>query len=137
MEKSVVAREVAEAEFERFGEMMELDFDTNAMDDEDRRGFEQHRRRLVAAIMSGALTIDEKGQPEFTPRRSGEWEGVITFYEPDGAAYLAMDRQKKNQDMHKFYAVMAAMTKQNAGVLAKLKGSDAKLCQAVVALFLA
>ncbi len=131
-----VDREVAEAEFARFGEAMALDFDTERMDEDDRKSFEQAKTRVVDAIISGAVVINEQGEPLFTPQRT-DWEGEpIRFYEPDGATYMAMDRQKRNQDMHKFYAIMAAMTKQSASALSRLKGADAKLCQTMVALFL-
>lgn len=133
---SSVSREVAESEFERFGDMMALEFDRDRMDEDDRKAFDQSKARVVVAIEAGALVINDNGEPVYTPQRT-EWSAdPITFYEPDGSVYLAIDRQKKNQDMHKFYAIMAAMTKQSASVLSKLKGADAKLCQTVVALFL-
>jgi len=130
-----VDSETAENEFNRFVDMMDLDLDATFMDEEDRKGLELQKRRIVRSIQSGALVINDEGEPVFTPQRSNEIE-ALTFHEPTGSAFMAMDKRKKNEDVSKMYAVMAEMSKVHSNVFSKLKGSDLKVCQAVVTLFL-
>ncbi len=134
-EDQKVSREVAEADFHRFCDMMDLDVDPRGMDDEDRKSFESAKRRLVDAIIEGHLVIDEKGQPVYTPRRGSDVT-PITFAEPTGASYMAMDTKKKNHDVAKLFATMADMTGQPIQRFAKMQNRDLKICQAVALLFL-
>jgi hypothetical protein len=136
MGEQKISLEMAEQEFYRFGEMMDLDFDTSYMDEDDKKGFEQAKRRIVKAIMAGAMIIDENGQPVYTPQRAGDEINSITFYEPTGATYMAMDKKKKTEDMGKMMALMADYTKTSSGLFAKMKNSDFKVCLAVTSLFL-
>ena len=131
----MIANEVAENEFKRFVELMDLDIDVNTMDDEDKQNFEPLKKRIVNAIMNGSLTINDNGEPTYTPRRSKDAE-PITFYEPTGASLMAMDRRKKNEDVGKMYAIMGDITKTHSNVFAKMKMADLKVCQSLVTLFL-
>jgi len=130
-----VAKEVAEEEFNRFVECMDLDVDPAGMDEDDRKGFVQQKDRVIAAIQSGALVISDKGEPTYTPQRTNDAE-PITFYEPTGASLMAMDRKKKTEDIGKLYAAMGDMTKTHANVFSKMKMADLKVCMAITTLFL-
>ena len=70
--KNLVAKEVAEQDFNRFAESMDLDIDPVDMDAEDKKGFEQQKDRIIAAIQSGSLVINDSGEPVFTPQRTKE-----------------------------------------------------------------
>jgi len=134
---SKISREMAEQEFERFGEAMDLDFDVSFMEDEDRKGFEVAKRRIVSAIMSGAMVVNDDGCPIYTPQREeGGDANPNTYYEPTGATYMAMDRKKKTEDMGKMMALMADYTKTSSGLFGKMKNADLKVCLAVTTLFL-
>lgn len=126
-----VATEVAEHEFVRFCEAMDLDTEPKG-DDEDLRSYNETKRRIVDAICEGRLVVDEDGQPVFTPSDGGS----ITFYEPEGSSLLAMDQKKSGHNVGKSFAVLAAMTKQPAMRFSKMKNRDLKICQAVMVLFL-
>lgn len=130
-----VGRDVAEAEFERFVESMDLDVDPAHMDGEDRASFAQLKERILRAIEHGHLVVDEKGQPVYTPRAGGAVQS-ITFHEPTGASFMAMDSKKKDQNVAKMYAVMADMTHLDPKVFAAMAARDLKICQALVTLFL-
>lgn len=132
-----LSKDVAEAEFNRFGEMMDLDFNVDMMDVDDLKGFNNQKNRVVSAIQAGALVVTDIGEPVFTPQRTPEFKEAITFHEPTGATFISMDKKKAGQDMGKLYTIMQEMTGVHAGQLSKLRGSDAKVCQAVLALFLA
>lgn len=130
-----IAKEVAEQEFDRFVEAMDLDVDPVDMDEEDKKGYHQQRDRVIAAIQAGTLTINDNGEPVFTPQRTKDAE-PLTFHEPTGASLMAMDRKKKTEDVGKMYAVMAEITKSHPSTFAKMKMADLKVCQAVTTLFL-
>lgn len=132
-----VAREVAEAEFDRFCQAMDLDVSQEKMDLESLSGFKQQKEKVVTAIENGSLIINDAGEPVFMPQRTKDWKDPIHFTEPTGATYMEMDRKKKDQDVSKLFAIMSSMTGVYSGQLAKLKGTDIKLCQALTALFLA
>jgi hypothetical protein len=127
-----VSAEVAEAEFARFTEAMDLDVDVSKMDEDDRKGFDDARSTIERAIMRGSLVIDDKGQPIYTPQDGKP----ITFYEPTGASIMAMDGHKKGHDAAKMFALMADMTKTTAKTFAQLNMRDFKVCQKIVMLFL-
>lgn len=134
MNEPKVSKEMAEQDFDRFLEAMDIEADPADMDEEDKSGFDQQKSRVVSAIMSGSVIIDDDGQPVFTPKRSdGE---PITFYEPTGASLMAMDRKKKAEDIGKLYATMSDMTKQPAKRFANMKYGDLKVCIAITTLFL-
>ncbi len=84
--------EVAENEFNRFVEKMDLDVDVSKMDTEDLTGFNKQKGRILRALQRGALVINENGEAVYTPyhERSGHKE-AITFHERTGASLMAMD----------------------------------------------
>lgn len=136
-EENKISREVAEKDFDRFVEEMDLDLDTAQMDQEDLTAFNRQKSRLLRAIERGHLIINENGEAVFTPnnKRSKHTE-AITFHERTGASLMAMDSKKKNHDVAKTYAVMADMCKVHQSVFAGLVGSDVKTCEAIFALLM-
>jgi hypothetical protein len=130
-----VAKEVAEAEFDRFVKAMDLDVDPSDMSEEDKEAFQQQKERLVGAIQSGALTINDDGEPVFTPQRTKDAD-TLTFHEPTGASLMAMDRKKKSEDIGKLYAAMADMTRSHSSTFSKMRMADLKVCMAITTLFL-
>jgi hypothetical protein len=132
--EATVAREVAQAEFERFCESMDLDVDTSRMDEDDLKGFDEAREVMLRAIERGRMVIDEKGQPVYTPQ-SGSLKS-ITFREPTGANFMAMDGKKKGHDVARMFAVLAEMTGVDAKEFGKLAARDFKVCRTIVTLFL-
>jgi hypothetical protein len=133
--KDKIALEVAEQEFNRFADAMDLDVDTSSMDKEDSDGFNENKKRIITAIRHGSLVVNDLGQPVFTPRRTNDAE-AITFYEPTGASLMAMDRKKKTEDIGKFYAAMGDITKTHANIFSKMKMPDLRICMAITTLFL-
>jgi hypothetical protein len=132
-----IAKEVAEQEFDRFVEAMDLDLDTADMDAEDLTAFNKQKSRIVGAIQRGSLVINENGEAVYTPWRPGsKHKEAITFHERTGASLMAMDGKKKNHDVAKTYAVMADMCKVHPNVFAGLVGSDVKVCEALFALLM-
>lgn len=129
-----VATEVAEQEFARFLEAMDLKFDTASMDAEDREGFEKNKRTILDAMEDGRLTIDEKGQPVLQLRDGGS---PITFHEPTGKMLMEMDQKKKDHLVARSLILIAALTDQLESRIQKLANRDLKVCNAITTLFLA
>lgn len=130
--ESKIPRELAESEFERFAEAMDLDIDRTRMDADDQKGLDEAKQVLFRAMERGQLVIDEKGQPVFTPS-SGE---PITFYEPTGASFISMDAKKKDHQVAKLIAIMADITRLPEKIFSKLPNRDFKVCRTIVTLFL-
>lgn len=135
MDKGIkVEANVAESEFDRFIDSMDLDVKTDALDDDEKKDLSLQKSRVVGAIMIGSLVISEEGEPVFTPRR--EERDPLTFYEPTGAALMAMDRKKASQEIAKMFAAMATITRTHSKVFSNMKMSDLKICLAITTLFL-
>jgi len=129
-----VGKDVAESEFNRFGEAMDLDFDTTRMDEEDQKTFAKQKGLFIRAVRLGRLIVDKDGQPVYAPQ-VGDVKSIV-FYEPDGACLMAIDEAKKNHDVAKSFKIMRSVTRQPDVVFSKMKNRDLKVCQAVINLFL-
>lgn len=134
-----VAMEVAEADFERWADAMDLKrkLEHPAMNAESKDGLETNKRLILDSITQGNLAVDDAGQFIFTPQVGDR--APITFFEPDGACLMAVDSIGKqgHREAAKGVAILAAMTKQNAARFAKMKVRDFAICEAVLSLFLA
>lgn len=132
MTDSVVAADVAQDEFARFADAMDLDVDESKMDADELKSFKELKDTTLRALRRGQLVIDDKGQPVYTPK-SGT---AITFYEPTGASFIALDSKKKDHDVAKMYALMADMTRQTEKLFALMPQRDLKVCRSIATLFL-
>jgi len=132
-----VAREVAEKEFERFAKAWDIDVNVEGMANADRDSFNAQKDRIVSKIMSGAATVGDKGEISYDLQHPGEGVQTLVFQVPNGAAYMAMDRHKDRESMHKLYEFLGAMTKQPPKFFANMDARDVKFCQGVAVLFLA
>lgn len=134
----VVAKEVAEGDFEKWLTEMGLSdkCDPARLNDEDKRSLAATKEVLIAAMMNGSLVVDDAGCFVFTPVKSVDLT-PITFYEPTGASYMAMDQAKRGQDVQKTVKFLADMTKQSPTRFAKMVNRDLAVCSAISAIFLA
>lgn len=135
MKKSAIGHEVAETEFNRFVDSMNLDVNLENMNDDDRQGFHKQHKIIIDSIRRKDATINDNGEPTFTPTRT-ENSSMITFHEPTGASFMAMDSKRTDAHMSKIFAVMADMTKTDIGYFSKMKNADLKVCIAFATLFL-
>ena len=68
MSEKKVATEVAEQEFVRFIEAMDLDVDPKDWSDDDKKSYEDTKRKIIRAMERGDLVINDDGVPQFTPK---------------------------------------------------------------------
>lgn len=131
-----LALEFAESEFKRFVDEWDIDDNMEAMSGEDRESFEQVQRRVIIQIQKRNATVDEEGTITYTLKHPKGSTTEIVFKVPGGDAYMAMDKFKERQSMHKLNAFMGVMTKLPAPLFSNMDGRDIKFCQAVTTLFL-
>ena len=128
-----VPEDIAEEEFQRFAEEMEIDVDESKMFGEDRDNFLNLKRKFLGAVIRGRLVVNDNGEPEFTSS-TGEH---FTFYEPSGATVTEMDKiGKKGGDVAKTHKVMASAMRVSPAAICKLPQRDYKVLQAIFALFM-
>lgn len=122
----------AELEFDRWAQAMDLALNESKMSKEVREQFLKQKDKVVTAIERGALVIGPDGLAVYTAQNPGStYKDPITFNERTGASLMAMDGKGKDHDVAKTYAMMADMTGLNAKVFAGMKGTDAKVCEAL------
>jgi hypothetical protein len=132
-----ISSDMAEAEFDRFTEAMDLDIATDDMDQDDLTAFKKVKRRLLRAIGNGSLIINEDGEAEFMPQKDdSRYDKALRFRQRTGGALMSMDSKKKGQDVAKTYAVMAQMCGVEQKVFARLLGEDGKVCEAIFTLLM-
>lgn len=132
MTQFAISKEEAESEFERFAEAMDLDLDTDYMDESDLNGFMRQKSRVIKALQRGSLVINQQGEAEYTPQNpETRHQETLTFHERTGAAILAMDGKKKNHDVAKMYSVLASLCRVDPKVFAGMVGIDGKVCEAL------
>lgn len=128
-----VDKTVAEAEFDRFLESMDIRGPDERSGEEERASFDSLRATIIGAMCDGRLVIDESGQPVYSPKIGNET--ALTFHEPTGGDYMAMDGKKDHQKMARMYAVLGSMTKTDPKRFSFMKARDLKVCTAIFSLF--
>lgn len=130
-----VAREVAEAEFERMCEAHRIEHDTADMTETEATEWRDDiRAPLVRDLMSGALIVGEDGNPTYTA--PGSTRG-ITFHPPTGATLMALETYAGAKNIANLVAAMADMTHTDRGEFGKMAARDVQACARVAKLFLA
>lgn len=133
-----VSVDAATADFERFAECMDLDLDTKDMGREEKVDFEALKGQFVSALCTGKITVNEAGEPtvHFALPPNPD-DTSVTFHEPTGSAFLALDKGQKNADISKQFMMMGEICGCQHALFSKLKNRDLKICRMVLALFLA
>ncbi len=135
-EKPVVAKEVAEAEFERWARGMDLteDIREDYFEGDDLKSLQATKRTVLNAMMCGSLVVDSDDQLVFTPKLGNK--EPITFPEPDGKTLLELDLVKKGHDVKKRFKLLGGWTGAGETRFTNLKRRDLNVCLAILTLFL-
>lgn len=133
-----INHKTAEAEFTRFVEAWDIDADLEDMEVEDVKSFEDQKRKIVKAIKKGRASISEDGTIVnynlIVPVLDNT---AIIMKIPKGDSFMAMDRYKEKQQIHKMYAFMAASSGLPVQIFTNMDGRDLKFCMGISLLFLA
>jgi hypothetical protein len=132
-----VDQKTAEQDFSRFVDIWEIDSDVESMNEDDRKSFEEQKRKIVKAIVIGRASVDQDGNIAYSLKDPVNGLDSVTLKMPRGEGYMEMDRYKEQASVHKFMAVMGSMTGKPVKVFSNMSGIDLKFCMAVSALFLA
>lgn len=132
-----VATEVCETDFERFCDSMDIDAEQSGMDDADRKSLVSNKRTMMRYMKRGALVINGTGEAVLTPQYGEDkHRSPITFFMPEGTAWMAMDGKKETHDVRKLLDSMADITHESQVRFKRMQGPDFKVCVAIVTLFL-
>lgn len=141
MSNYVIDYDTALDEFDRFCDAWELDNEESMMDEEEKIDFGRLKSQIIKAIRKGRLCMNEDETLEYTiseKTRNEKKQGQkLIIKRPCGATYLAMDKYKDGQGVHKFNAILGEMTSHASQYFSDFDGIDLKPLQAVVSLFLA
>lgn len=134
-----VAREVAEADFERWLVAMRLTrkADPNLLNDEDKKSLAEAKGAMIAAIMDGNLSVNESGVFVFTPYNEYKGCAQVVFHKPKGSALMAMDKAKAGDVATKQFKFMADMTRTNVPLFANMEWEDLSICLYIANFFTA
>lgn len=105
MKDNKIAPEMAEAEFDRMCEMLDIDVSTDGEDDE--KSLAATRQTIVKAIQTGAMTIGDDGLPTLTTKAGA----AIAFTMPTGATLLEGDKAPEGHGTRRTYLLIGALTR--------------------------
>ena len=96
--------------------------------------------KLAAQERCGRLALNDEGEFVYTVSEkspAGFAGEKITFKTPTGSAYMAMDKYKDTQSVHKLMAFASAMTGKDVSWFSKLANQDYKVVQSIAGFFIA
>jgi hypothetical protein len=131
MKEKKVVTEVAEAEFDRWADLFEIDISTAGLDKEDLKAFESFRNKFIKRVETGSLTVDDDGVVALTPR--GDDGDPLTFDEPTGALLSA--RLKNDSDVQAARRVLAQWSGAAPVRFSDMKLRDFNFCSELLAFF--
>jgi hypothetical protein len=126
----------AEQEFINWCEANDIDHAEEDMEEDDRKDFQKIKKRFIKAVNDKRLVVDGINI-EYTLSRFSESAGQkITISRPKGKDFIAMDGFKETQQMQKFQAFIASITKSEKSFIARLDMVDRQFLQDIGTLFL-
>lgn len=139
MEKeNVMTEDLAMKEIERWAE--DKDIDIYMTDGNGKRVLDASIPRLLKELQRGNLYLNENCDFEYIISNKSP-EGYagekITLKNPTGAAYMAMDKFKEQEGVHKTMAVASAITGQDIRWFANIANNDYKVISIIVGFFIA
>jgi len=137
-----IALEVAQAEFDRWAQAMDLarKLDPSGLDNDDKKSLAEAKNAILGAMMDGNLVVNDSDEFVYTQNIADDKDkGPITFHEPDGAAIMSVDQIGKSgtHDVTKAVSVLSQMTKETKARFARMKNRAWAVCQAIFGLFFA
>lgn len=133
-----IDEETADVEFERFAVGYDLEFDEKEMDDDSAKEFRKGKDRIVRAIQAGAMTIDDEGNPTYTPQRAkSKHQKPLVFHERTGKTLAAGDGLDVKAVGRRMNASIAELCNVQPKDIAGLVGPDIKVCEALFLLLVA
>lgn len=120
--------------FERWAASNDFELDTSGLPDDERRGVDEAKARVLRALESGHAVIDDQDRLVVTPRRGNT--NAIVFGEVTGSTLLSMDQRRSDQSIARAFAALASLTREPASRFAAMHQSDLKVMLAALSLFM-
>jgi hypothetical protein len=133
MKDEKMSAEMADIEFKRFADSMDIDIDPEGMDESDKKNFQKAKRKLIRAICRGALFINDDGEPVYTLQRGKEAK-TITFHEPQAKNQMVFDKVG-DENVKGALHLMAEITGELPATFAEMYKTDYQVCQSIMAFF--
>lgn len=137
-EEKVMSEELAMKEIERWAE--DKDIDIYVVDRDGKRILDASVPRLLKEIQRGSLYLNDDCDFVYvisSKSPEGYAGEKLTLKNPTGAAYMAMDKFKEQEGIHKTLAVASAITGQDIRWFANLANNDYKVVSIIVGFFIA
>ena len=139
MEKeNVMTEDLAMKEIERWAD--DKDIDIYMTDGNGKRVLDASIPRLLKEIQRGTLYLNDNCDFEYvisSKSPEGYAGEKIVLKNPNGAAYMAMDKFKEQEGVHKTMAVASAITGQDIRWFSNIANNDYKLISNIVSFFIA
>jgi hypothetical protein len=133
---SNVAKEVAEEEFKRMCDKLDLDLEEMSAD--DLATLAERKVSIVKAICAGRVTIGEDGMPTVTLVYPVDKITSVTFTRPTGGNIIAVGDTKATNQVTKTHALLSDLTGQPKALFQKMElRPDFRLCDKIAGVFLA
>ena len=137
-DEKVISEDLAMKEIERWAE--DKDIDIYIVDRDGKRILDASVPRLLKEIQRGSLYLNDDCDFVYvisSKSPEGYAGEKLTLKNPTGAAYMAMDKFKEQEGIHKTLAVASAITGQDIRWFANLANNDYKVVSIIVGFFIA
>jgi len=137
-EKIEMSEELAREDLKQWADANDIDLFVKGPNGE--KLFDAGAERLVKAIMSGRLVLVDGKDFEYTvsdKSPAGFAGKKLTLKAPYGAGYMAMDKFKEQEGIHKTVAMLSAITGQDEAFFARVFNTDFKILSAIASFFIA
>lgn len=139
MEKeNVMTEDLAMKELERWAD--DKDIDIYVTDGNGKKVLDASIPRLLKEIQRGSLYLNDDCDFVYvisSKSPNGYAGEKLTLVNPDGSAYMAMDKFKEQEGVHKTLAVASAITGQDISWFSKIANNDYKVVTTIVGFFIA
>ena len=136
--KEVMNEELALQEIERWADENDIDIYVKGQNGETM--LDASIPKLIRKIQSGALVVNDENDFVYTvsdKSPSGYAGTKLVFATPDGGAFMAMDKFKEHEGIHKTLAVASAITGQDIRWFANVAHNDYKVISIITSFFIA
>jgi hypothetical protein len=115
-----IGKDVAEQQFERLCKSRRIETDLSELNETEKTTFRSRKADIIRLMMSGALVLDQAGNPVYTPPTEGA--KPITFHKATGATLMEADGSLGQ--VERLIRIATALTKSVPGELSTLDLPD-------------
>ena len=135
--KNIVDPETAEKEFNRLLQLWGIEDDIEDLEDDEIKIFGGIKRKLIKNLMHGSMVIEENGIVGYTLQQpKNEAFTKLALKPATGNAYMAMDKYKTHEGIHRLYAYLGSLSGLPVSVFSNMNNLDVNFCINIATLFL-